>query len=376
MKIKLPKIKRDAMKTVKKNVEKIMEPDIQIMMLGARRVGKTSILASIINEFNEVTKSTNLSLSKEGGAKAIDDALNTMKGYFLNSHKLYEPLTIDSNATRGFDKFDLRLDIVGKKNVKPRRIRFLDCAGEWINNYKNKEEIQEQIEKSSIIIIAIDSVLLMEKDGKFQFQNCAENVTNFIKQNMIPDDRLNKHKMILFIPLKCEKYFYQNKDEQSKYFGTRMDSLCSRVKEEYSDLFGFLSKPQNKPIFTVAILPILSLGGIEFFEFTDAAERTKEITSEMIQYCYCEPNKFAPKNCAQPLLYALMFEQKKIDGDYYKKAYKEANKKRFSAVFIEWLQDKKNRAKDVDYISELKKLEDKLVKNGDGYEIIQDPLGL
>lgn len=381
MQVKLPKFKIrnrniDDIEAVKTSVKEVFVPDIQVMMLGARRVGKTSVLASIINEFNEVTQNTNLSLSKEGGAKAVDDALNTMKGYFSNSHKLYEQITLDSNATRGFDKFDLRLEVLGKENKKPRRIRFVDCAGEWINNYSNQESINQQVAQSSIVVIAIDSVLLMEKAGRFQSQNCAENVTNFIKQNMNPDNTVDKHKMVLFVPLKCERYYHQNEDRQSKYFGKRMDMLRNRVKEEYSDLLGFLTKPANKQFFTVAILPILSIGGIEFFEFTDEAMAGKPVTSDMMQYCYCEPNNFVPKNCAQPLLYALMFEQKKIDGNYYKKAYRKANKKRVSASVMEWVQDRQNWAKDIDYISELEKLKNKLIRNGNGYEIIQDPLGL
>lgn len=47
-------------KEAAENIKKIIEPDIQIMMLGSRRVGKTSILASMTREFNKVTKGTKL----------------------------------------------------------------------------------------------------------------------------------------------------------------------------------------------------------------------------------------------------------------------------------------------------------------------------
>lgn len=356
--------------------KKKIDFDIQVMMLGARRVGKTSVLASMINRFNFVTQDTNLTLSKVSGARAVDDALNSMKGYFNGIHKVNEPiLNLDTASTPGFDRFDLKLEIAGKKNVRPRKIRFLDCAGEWITEYQNEEKIGDEIEQSSVIVIAIDSVILMEKEGKYNGQNCMEQVTNFIKSKMCPDDVLNSHKMVLFVPLKCEKYFHQNEEVKSIYYGERMKQLNSRIKEEYSDLLGFLMKPNNKSHFTVAILPILTLGGIEFDEFLSSGSF---ISTEEIQYRFCEPNKFEPLYCEQPLLYSLMFEQEKINKNYYETAFKEKekNKKRVSAMLKEWIQDKKGLVKDVDYIKELEKLKPMLERSGNGFEIIQDPLGL
>ena len=43
-------------------VDKIIAPEIQVMMLGARRVGKTSMLASMYNSFSNVAAGTNLAM--------------------------------------------------------------------------------------------------------------------------------------------------------------------------------------------------------------------------------------------------------------------------------------------------------------------------
>ncbi len=350
-------------------------PDIQVMMLGALRVGKTSVLASMINEFNAVTGDTNLVLTKVDGGKEIDEALKTMKGYFNGTHRLNETFFgMDTNATVGFNRFDLELKVAAKKSVKPRHIRFVDCSGEWINHYANEENAKAMIELSDVVIIAIDSVLLMEQKGRYNHQNHMEHITNFIKGEMNPDEVCNNHKMILFVPLKCEKYYHQNEDTQSIYYGERMDELNRRIKDEYSDLLGFLTKPNNKKYFTVAILPILTLGGLEFDEFTQ--EDGDEISIGKIQYRFCEPNCFSPKYCAQPLLYTLMFEQKQINIAYKEKNYNHKNKKLWTAVLKEWFADKRNLAKDIDYIAELDKLKKDLKRGGNGFEIIQDPMGL
>lgn len=363
-----------------KKKKTIMEPgiDIQVMMLGARRVGKTSILASMTNEFDEISRGTNLVLTKEQGKQLIINALETMKGYFRNNHKRLEKIKLDNVPTKGFSRFDVQLSIANKKAGRERKIRFLDCAGEFMDNGARDGDIATEIEKSSVIIIAIDAVILMEQNGRFQHQNSAENVTNFIKKYMRPDEQINKQKLVMFVPVKCERYYYQNKDESSIFYGKKMEELKEKIKEEYSDLFGYFGKEGNKDYFTTVIMPILTLGGIEFCEFAKIDDSMKIITSDKIiyQYCDCESPKYKPKNCAQPLLYSLMYERKKIGTDYYRRAFNGSNKKKISAGLKEWFLDKQNKEKDEDFLVELEKLGTKLIKSGDGIEIVNNPLGI
>ena len=363
------KEKREQMEKIVNRARKDLMPDIQVMMLGARRVGKTSILASMISQFEKVTTDTNLVITKEKG-KAIDEAYDTIKGYFTGEHKPYDIVTLDNNGTPGFDYFDIKLSIANKKNFTPRKIRFMDCSGEWITNYTNEEEISKEIDKSDVIIIAIDSVLLMEEGGKYNGQNAVQNITNFIEDRVKPGEGMNDHKMVLFVPLKCEKYYWQSKDKLGRFYGKRMNDLNQEVKRAYADLFAFLKKPNNAAHFDVAILPILTIGGIEFYEFTADKNKTKVSTDEM-KYVYCRNPQLEPQHCEQPLIYTLLYEYNKIQKDYVEKAYDRAGKKKFGALIWEWLQDKRKMAKDQDYVNEMKKLESKIKHEGDGFEIIQ-----
>lgn len=380
-------LKRDStekvLKTMRRSVKKVEKaPDIQVMMLGARRVGKTSVLASMVNQFNEVTGKTNLVLTKENGGKEVDDALNNMKRYFIHNPACYEPApNMDTDGTSGFNYFDLKLGIYGKKERGTRKIRFKDCAGEWITNYTNGEQIAAEVEKSDVIIIAIDSVLLMEENGKYNHQNGVEAVTNFIKDNLNPDNNVNDHKMILFVPLKCERYYWQNFDKEGIYYRRRMKELTEAIKKSYADLFVFFAKQGNKNHFDVAILPILTIGGIEFYEF-EAEPDKKDILTGEIKYVYCAPSEekegsgaspeFKPMYCEQPLIYTLLFECKKIQREYMDKAFGRNNKKKISANVWEWIQDKKEWVKDVDYAKEMEKLEKHVIIDTEkGFEIIQ-----
>lgn len=353
-------------------VKKSFEPDIQVMMLGARRVGKTSILASMIGEFNKITSETNLVLTKEKGGKAIDDALINMKGYFAGNPKAYEYVSkMDTNSTSGFEFFDLELSIANKTALRSRKIRFWDCAGEWITNYANEEKIAEKIEKSDVVIIAIDSVLLMENKGQYNHQNAVENVTNFIKKHMAPSDSVNNHKMVLFVPLKCEKYYWQNIDKDGMYYGKRMAQLNKAVKDAYEDLFVFFAKENNRPYFDVAIMPILTIGGIEFYEFTCNKDAFKVLTEDM-RYAYSIQPEFNPQYCEMPLIYTLLFEYWKIKNEYESKTFGKNGKKKMTSYIREWIQDKKNLAKDTDYMKEMEKLKNIISNNKDAYlEIVQ-----
>lgn len=353
--------------------KKVTAPEIQVMMLGARRVGKTSMLASMYNSFSNVTAGTNLVLSKKGG-KAVDDSLEHMKALFRSAHMLNEevPRVSDFNQTQGFDKIDFLLSIAGKKE-KPRVIRFVDCSGEWFNNRTKEDEVGEEIEKSEVVIIAIDTVLMMEENGKYNHLNAVQSVTEFIKNNMNPDAMLNSKKMVLFVPMKCEKYYHQNNDKKSSFYKERMPKIVERIKENYKDLLRFLTLPNNKKYFTVGILPVITLGGIEFDEFT--IEDDEEILTEHIKYRYCEPDKFEPLFCDRPLIYSLLFVQKKIFDNYYAKAY-DANKgkKKLRATILETIQDKMNIPKDMDYINELNEVANNLSTDKyPGFTMIQDP---
>lgn len=369
-------IVKDLVKNSKKT-KQAPDADIQIMMLGARRAGKTSMLASMYSSFDTVTKKTNLVMSKQGGI-AIDQALDHMKALFKGPTMVNDvaPGVSDFTQTQGFDKIDFILKIAEKKNIKPKTIRYIDCSGEWVNERVNEDEIGAEIEKSEVVIIAVDTVLLMENDGKYNHLNAVQPVTEFIINNMNPEDMINDKKMVLFVPMKCEKYFHQNANKGSIFYNKRMQEITDKIREEYAQLFSFLTKPNNKKHFTVAILPVITLGGIEFDEFT--SDRDSDILTDEIQYRYCEPNKFAPRFCDRPLIYSLSFVQKKIHDNYYAKTFDANNgKRKIFAGIKEWFQDRRNLAKDTDYINELNKVVENLsTEDYPGFVMVQDPDGI
>ena len=354
--------------------KKTAEPEITVMMMGARRVGKTSMLASMYNSFNTVAAGTNLIMSKKGGIQ-IDDARYFMDSLFKESHMALDPLGwIDGDGTPSFDEIDFELSISGKGNNSPKKsIRFIDCAGEWFNEHSNEDDFKEKLENCEAVIIAVDSVLLMENHGAHQRMNAPVAVTEYIKNYFNPDAMTNSKKMVIFVPTKCEKYMNLHENPNSAFYGKKMSELTRRIKEEYKELFDFLECPANKSLFTVAIMPAITLGGIEFDQFAPEAKGGDLCTNEIL-YRYCKECKYKPRYCEFPLLYTLLFVNQKIAKHYYETAYKNG-KKKLGVKISEWFDKKRNLTTDPEFIAELNKVAQKL-QSYPGFELVQDPDGI
>lgn len=352
------------------------QPYVQIMMMGGRRTGKTSMLASIYGAFNNVVMGSDLKISKTGG-KQIDVSLERMNSIFRMDHILNEPVDglNDYESTKGFDFVDFTLSINGKKNQKV--IRCVDIAGEWFNERANEEGIATVVEKSDVFIITVDTVFLMERNGLYNGENAISSVTEFLKNNLNPEKTINQKKLILFVPTKCEKYYHQHFDKQSPFYHKKWDEIYARIREEYKDLLAFLEAPANRKYFTIAMLPVLTLGGVEFDEFLSDGMHGK-IPSDKVQYRYCKPDKYEPKFCDRPLIYSLLFVQKKLQDDYYSKAYNGA-KKKLSAILSEWFSERLKKATDPDFIKEFDLVTDSISDSSyyhGVYKMVQDPDGI
>lgn len=68
--------------------------------------------------------------------------------------------------------------------------------------------------------------------------------------------------MILFVPLKCEKYYNQRKLSED-----RMEELNVKVKKAYEKLITFITQGENKDRYECAIAPIFTLGNARFNRF-------------------------------------------------------------------------------------------------------------
>ncbi len=284
---------------------------MQVCMMGARGVGKTSILTSMFNNLNEVNSTSELYLTTFKGESEFDMTEDAILKKKDELQKMFsESGTSDVVTTAGIQASMEERDYNFQFGVKGKNVRIdlvvKDYPGEFI--ISETEKVREFVDNSNAIIIAIDTPHLMEENGRYnEAKNTVSIVTKFIKDAF---SNLESDKLVLFVPLKCEKY---NKEG-------RMDEVTDAVIKAYSELIEFLGGAQLKTHVAAVVTPIFTVGEIIFRGFkTD--ENGEIITTEMVwpngecekipmspEYIYSKKNaEYKPMYCEQPLCYLLSF---------------------------------------------------------------------
>lgn len=295
---------------------KAKKGDINILMIGGRRTGKTSILASMdkccmskladvpqLSIVRDVDSGIGLNL-KHRELTQYFTAKYTKNPYFIAD---LQPTLKD--ASYGFD-----IDVNDKD--LGYNLRFTDIPGEWMDNPERSGDLQNAMNQSQVIIIAIDTPHLVEEIdpalgyGRYHDSfNRAPELTRFFKTTF---QNCKEHRLVIFVPLKCEKYYYQNDTNPDKM---GMPMVNAMVKNGYKELLDFLATDDVKELCTTAIMPILTLGGAEFFTFDENGY------AGLYSYVMGPGLKeFAPKYCEQPLFLTLKYviALKKIQNTKHK----------------------------------------------------------
>lgn len=345
-------------------------PDITInvMMLGGRRCGKTSVLAFMQPCFERVFAGTNLTI------EPVQEAFTRLKKrhieineYFKNkNHRITYFPSPDFSPTTGRNSYEFKIGIQDK-TTDEIIVNFIDTPGEWLTNgnFKNLTEIMNT---SHVIIVAIDSPYLMEESesyaeennpGKYnEFRNHCETIGKWVKKYFADESNLSA-KMILFVPLKCERYYHEG----------RMDELNKKTKKAYASTLDFFKSKEE--CYEVAITPILTFGGekegVEFRYF-DWDEKGKILEDEnsklpksIVYRIPREMEKPEPLHCEQPVVYLLAYILKvisqNIDVGFFNRTFR-------------------NFASAQDFLDELDTIKTRMKRDDNGYEIVQNPLEL
>lgn len=188
---------------------------LKVCMMGPRGVGKTTILTSIFHDSDAKLNKDGLYFSAVG-----ETALKLEEGY-KKLAEIFKEIP-DENATplpgidasKGVTEFQFKLGLKGDVAHKDKRasvgLTIKDFPGEFVNeNHPEHGQVIQFIKESQVIILAIDAVHLMEENGKYnENRNQSSYMCNKISTILKQLDSTER-KLILIVPLKCEKYFMQ-----------------------------------------------------------------------------------------------------------------------------------------------------------------------
>lgn len=337
---------------------------VQVMMVGGRRCGKTSILAAMKANFEEHFAKTSLTVSfgDLDTLEVLEAKNNEIADYFLGAEN--RTFTPDSNPTEDMMTYTYSIGIAEKRGKI--KVDFVDYPGEWLTDKEHNNNLLECMKKTQVIIVAIDTPHLMEEDGRFnEHRNFCRRTSEMLK--MALEETSCGKMLVLFVPLKCEKYLCDGK----------MEEVREKTEEAYNTLINYLARSQTK--YEVAVTPIFTLGGAAFSHF-ERDKQTGKIkmndkfhTPENAIYYFPDitVKKPAPKYCEQPIVYLLAYLMQ-MAGDIKEEKYGIANFwGKLGIKFQEWVF---NTASASDYLNQKDVVLNRIKKENDGYHIIQNPL--
>lgn len=349
---------------------------INVLMLGGRRCGKTTVLSSMCNEINKALAGTDLQLTILNQQTAAD--MERAKNAILQKMEIFStPLTrikLDDNPTSAQRTYSFGLQISGNGKGIPFQLH--DIPGEWLTD-EHQQQVKALIQSCQVIIIAIDTPYLFAKmtDKGYGFYHEEYNkpmeIANFFKNSLSVDDVADR--MILFVPIKCERYYHLTHTPQLNVFGRDyMQELVNAVSCGYRELLIYLRSSQALlNSCTIAITPILSAGGIDFIKFE------KEEETEKMVALYQEPEflpqaekGYQPKFCEQPMVYALTYILTQTMDNM-------ANRNPLFQVGINLVRGLNRKKMEAALITLKKKIKRNSGMNAeDGFFIIQNPKGI
>ncbi len=247
-------------------------------MIGASRSGKTSILASMLEQITcssikdyffvedkseycyKEDDERALEVSLSDNVDVMKDLLNPQLNEGKNQPRLAQltgttaPFTYDITVQSKTDKWKIEKEVL--------HVMFTDLKGEsFAKKGYEFDEIEEIIKKAQVLLIAVDVPALMyakekKKSGINRYMNLPYEVitaTNLLAQEYNDPDL---KRMVAFIPIKCEYWMHHNK----------MDEVYNQIKEVYETSLVSLNNAKN---IRVMIMPMETIGGLEFEHYSE-----------------------------------------------------------------------------------------------------------
>ncbi len=235
---------------------------MEIGLFGPSRIGKTTLIASMVQEFRRYTD-TLRNIKKDFLTLEADANTNKILSKKINDLKMgirqgsFQVGTLSSTSSQ--ETFELHLSSCDNNDFNPI-IRLNDFPGGWISNPERLKELK--IEDWSIVIIPVDAAVIMESRQKKQMGLAryllgVNDVEAFVRKwiDMRKKHHPDQPSLCIFAPVKCETYFTTppiacNLCDQSQV-------LLNRTKEYYGDAIDLLENFDN---FSCLYMPVNTIG--------------------------------------------------------------------------------------------------------------------
>lgn len=263
-----------------------MANNIEVLMMGGRRCGKTSALSSIFDnmmngtpkKYFTVADKTKYETKKnpKTDKDEMQDQLLTKKAEMSDflEKGIGKEIIVDAGPTSNYWLYTLRLQVPANPNLYTD-LKFYDAAGEFFSPSLHDDETTQFVKECDVFVVVIDTPYLMREDklvtaGLNMAYNRIGEIQNFLTS--INDKDGTDAKQVIFVPIKCEKWYKER----------RLEEVSAKVKEVYDSTITNLAAYTK---IEISIIPIITMGGIEFVEMKQAKILLKNGQMPMLKCC-------------------------------------------------------------------------------------------
>ena len=253
---------------------------LEIIVLGNRAVGKTSLLSSMYMQMEAlgVTDCNGMKFSpvNDEEYKILENKWISLRQSIKDNEFTSAPVMPYEGTTE-----DVEHDFVLSTRNSKHTIRFVDTRGG--DTESMSPDLISRIKNSHLMLCVVDASILMQCD---QNDNDKLNCPTKIKQilsNVLDDNDSKKPFSCMFILTKCEKYMFTPEDR---------NRMAARFEKIFSPVLLYAAQ---KP-FKLFYLPVQTMGCVEFSRIDPV---TKEMKFKTIN------KEFQPVDVVFPLAYVL-----------------------------------------------------------------------
>lgn len=254
----------------------------KIIMLGGRRSGKSTILATLIHALNNESAhlcafNDNTPYGASSGMQVpLVDKRREIENYMRNRTKFgnNSQFIVDMSPNVGEGDYNIVASVKGASRIG---FDFVDVPGEWMQeNHEKHPTLQKHVEESDVFVIAIDTPYLMHEDNPNvnSVWNRIDEITNLMSHMKIENSA--NRKLVLFVPVKCEKWVKEGK----------IDQVTERVKQAYRTMINTWVDNDGVEMW---VMPIVTAGGIEHVRLLDAYRFYRTEKDKVGEICSQDP---------------------------------------------------------------------------------------
>lgn len=248
----------------------------RIAMVGPSRVGKTSLIATLLADGERALAGMPVSLVPQSTTKRRIDRHKDDLLAGLNAGE-FSPGTLIGNN----DEFVFELTLQGRDTGDAINLEVMDYPGGWTDggptdaHAEKWAKVQAFLRQASVLIIPIDATVLMEAELKSQREasrhlleaSAVERVArNWAKERALS---VGEPASLFLVPVKCESYLADNGGGVD-----RSGELSQRVKQMYEPIVDAVrAEMGDSPDVYVYYCPVDTLGCVELMsaEWTPAS---------------------------------------------------------------------------------------------------------